>query len=485
MVLAGLLAVFFICFVSRNHHLPWGDEVQTIDAAVNSYYGAGFRSMVYRNQNDQKFWAGNVPLYGFVACLWTCVFGFSNASVRVLNYMLLVLALLAVWLAVLRLQIIASARQRLAMITVLLSGEGITYACMNLRYDAWSLLLCAAGLLFYTASSGGVRAGGLFAIGVMMPLSGVHLPPYVLMLSAVFLLFLGWGVIRQLVPLYSGILLGIGSLFGLYWWKGVIPEFLAILHNEGGQSLGEKIQHLGYYFRPDRSLLCLVALLLVLLLWRGRRPGGSVALRLGLAIGLGLPVALFLMRRFVLSYAWAVYVPVVVCLFVVLVREWRSFATARKAVVVAMLISACGLGLPKTLAGMALQWSIRDYGIVERFVAGKIEHGAVVMCDPAAYFAIKPHALQVYTEQYEQVISAEERRSIQVLVIDPKDRTQFQATLGGNWAATGADLSVYPGPLPYIISGIFHSRFGYRLAVYRRVDQLTSSPASPLPGADK
>jgi hypothetical protein len=475
-VIAILLVFFFVCFIGRNHHLSWGDEAQTIEPAANSYYHLGFRSIAYRNSverlGSQKFFFENVPVYPFVASLWYRVFGFSNSTAHTLNFLLMTVSAFVLWLSVFRLDIVKSSRARLGMLVVLLLGSGMTYAYMNVRYDTWGLLLCATGLLLYSIVNYPLRVCSLFVLGVLMPLSGVHLPPYICLLSVILLLFLGPSIIMRLMPLYAGMAIGVVALFGLFWWKGVIPEFLSVLHNEGGQTLHNKIQHFSYYFHLDWSLAVLLVLAMFLLFSHSDEERHNLPLRMALAFGIGLPIAFFLMRRFHSGYAWAVYTPVVICVFSALAERWCHFGRIQKTTVVALFSIACVGGLPKTMSGMLLQWSSRDYGLIQRPVAKAIRSQDVVVCDYDAYFATKPYTVWVYPVDSVSVMMPIDRERVNVLEINPKELRDMKAVLGGQWVLVGPELIVSPGTgrsVSSFMSRVTDSKFGYRLGIYRRV----------------
>ena len=163
------------------------------------------------------------------------------------------------------------------------------------------------------------------------------------------------------------------------------------------------------------------------------------------------------------SSAWMVYVPAVVCVCriqeaeVHVSRRWKTF-------VVICFAASMSFGLPKALIGILNEWALRNYAVVETFIAPRVGAKDTAYCDPAAYFAAKPRATRVYGPGYP--MSTGEKRAITVAIVDPAEEAGVIRQLGGEWTTTGQlvreSRSSTEKRLP------ISTRFGYRLDVLRR-----------------
>jgi hypothetical protein len=470
---AAVIAVFVVaCFVTRNRHFPWGDEVMLISPAVNAFFGLGFHSTIYRPGFERfsylhSYWE-NVPVYATVSLLWYKLFGFSNGTARVLNYVLMALASFEIWLAVLRLRVVKNPIHRCCLIVTLISGSATEAAYTTLRYDTWAIFVCATAFLIYSVRHDTLRTTGLLIVGMLMPLSGIHLPPYVTMLSFALLCFGGLGILKRLVPLYFGIVAGTIALLTCFWLQGAIPGFIFSLKTEGGQTLIEKLHNLGYYFSYDLSTILLLLSLAVLVVFSASAHKHKV-IWFGLCVGTCLPLALFLMRRFVFSYAWEVYIPVCICLFAALSVESSNPASTRKYFVGISIVLACCIGFPKAMLGILMEWHDRDYARVEKLVQGTISPNDVVISDWTGYVAAIEKDRHLYVVGAENVMSDTERQKVSVLIIPPEQLAQLQSTIGGRWVLAAKPIAVDEKGSSPRLPGFVVSKFGYKVSVFRRV----------------
>src|SRR4028119_1304776 len=98
------------------------DEIMFIDPATNLYLGNGFTSSAWFAQAKNEFWAGYPPLYSLILFLWMQIFGFSIATAKSLNYVLIIVAGLLLWLSVIRLNLVNSTRSRVTLIAIFLAN---------------------------------------------------------------------------------------------------------------------------------------------------------------------------------------------------------------------------------------------------------------------------------------------------------------------------------------------------------------------------
>ena len=152
----------------------------------------------------------------------------------------------------------------------------------------------------------------------------------------------------------------------------------------------------------------------------------------GLLIGTLVPLFFFLARRFVFSSAWMVYIPAVVCVC----RLWEANiyrSRPAKSFAVLCCAAAIAFGLPKALLGIVTDWRVRDYSVVEQFVAANVAPSDIAFCEPAAYFAARTRAARVYGPGYLEVINPAEKKAITVVFVAPGNEAEVRRTLGGHW----------------------------------------------------
>ena len=464
----GLFLVVCLCIQGR--YVPWGDEVQFVEAAANWYDKLGFVSRQHSNQTDGTFWSGNVPGYTMLLCAVFEAVRFSQAVARWTNYLIMVLAVAVLWWCVRRGRFVERAESRLLMAGLVLTGYSCYTCYANIRYDGLCLLECVLALACYQSVHSWIRNAGLFVVGAVMVLTNLQLPQYVVLLVVIlsYAYALGWKLVKRLSFLGLGFAGGAGGLFLLYAsHPGALEAFRTTLQQQAGQSVWEKMGDLHAYFEYDGSLTAIFLLLLVSFIvlrkkveWRERR-----TLVAGLLVCTVIPACFFLARRFVFSSAWMVYVPAVVCACRVLEarvetsRSWKVFAAACCAM-------AIGWGLPKATAGIVTDWKIREYAVLDRFVTAHLKPGDTVFCDPAAYFAARPRVSRVYGPGYLDVINGTEKKSITVIMVPPDNEAEVTRALGGRWRADGQFIRTSKENPDRLLP--FSTNFNCQLRVFRR-----------------
>ncbi len=168
-----LLTVFVAANIATSSRLStvWLDEVLLTDPAANLYLGHGFTSSAWYYQTKDEFWACNAPLHAVLLYHWMKLFGFSLIAVRSLNYGLMAISVLIIWLSVSRLNLVTFARSRIILVILLLLGEGVTFNYLSGRYDCLAISLFAAALFAYSIQSIWLRCILLLGIGIFIPIA--------------------------------------------------------------------------------------------------------------------------------------------------------------------------------------------------------------------------------------------------------------------------------------------------------------------------
>ena len=469
------LALFLaLCTGIQGRYIPWGDEVQFVDPAANLYYQAGFVSTEWSNQTDRTFWCGNAPAYSALLYLGFQTFHFSQAVARSVTAVTMALAVFFLWVGVRRARFLSHPNTRLLLLVLVLTGYGGYLCYSNIRYESLCLLECSLALLAYSLTRPLLRNACLFVVGVCMLLTNLQLPQYALALVLIlsYAYSQRFALLWRLRFLYLGNVAGGAALILLYAsHNGALNAFRINLRQQAGQPLGEKLHHFSFYFQYDASLVALLLFLLVSLaiVSRSPQPEARRSILAGLLICTTIPLFFFLARRFVFSSAWMVYVPAAVFVCRILDAKihrsasWKTFA-------VLCCAAAIAFGLPKALLGIATDWQVRSYAVVDRFVAANVGTNDIAFCEPAAYFAARPRAARVYGPGYLDVMNAAEKKAITVILVAPPNQAEILRNLGGKWITIQQlvrdSRSSPQAMLP------FSTNFSCRLNVLRRLDRL-------------
>jgi hypothetical protein len=465
----------------------WCDEVMFADPAANLHFGHGFTSTAWSELSRSATWFSNGSPYVALVYPWIQTFGFSPAAVRSLNYVLVIGAVLLLWVAVRRWRLIASPWMRLLLVSLVLCDYVVTFSYRSSRYDILGFALIAAIFAAATILRVWVRWIAVVALSACVPVTGIQLLPYVGILMGLFLLFFGRRVLTQFVPIGIGLLVG---LTGLYAVSKTLGLWGAYLLHFNATSSGELVNHAspswtsllqiaasrlshphGENYLGDYSADLIVGCLVLMgfwLLWK-RRFRFRSAIGFGVATAVSIPLVMGgLLDRYTTAYMWMGAVPLGVCVVMAAEKICREYAPINLRLVCGgLLLAACCVGLPLRLLVIGMEWRQRDYAQVETFVTQTISSNDWVYCDFPAYYPAKTTAAMVFLPTYQ--LSKEDKAKINVLVIDPDDRTSVVKNIGGNWAATGAALD--SGAAPNRKTSCFRIRGSaklYRLAVLRR-----------------
>lgn len=474
--IASFIFLVTVTILSAQLFPVWLDEVLLLDPGANLWLGNGFTSSAWYYQTYDEFWACNSPLYSFLMSFWLNLFGLSVTTSRFINYGLIILALGILWLAVYRLNLIQTARDR--MIALLLFGlsAGVSFNYLSGRYDCLAIVLFSSLILAYSFRPSWPRFVAFIGLGWLIPLSGFHLIPYAVLMAILLLFYLGRPVLQPIVLTGVGIVLGIAGLFLLYLQQGVISTFLRSLGGHsladvelvsgmGDASVSEKVTYVLSNFFPillarmasinlwylgDRTFIFLYAAALLLLAVQllERRFRWRSPLSFAITSGLIVPFVMGLARNYPHYYTWMALLPLSIGVAATL-YEWRSKSlTAKPAMlgVVALLAAAILVGLPSYMVPAVVHWQDRNYQRVEEFVQQNIDPDEAVYSDFGPYHAIRKQVSFVLFPTYLDVISETDKTKISTLLIDInqsmhnyQDLNIFEV-LGGEWQESNVKL---------------------------------------------
>lgn len=490
-----LLTVFVAANIATSSRLStvWLDEVLLTDPAANLYLGHGFTSSAWYYQTKDEFWACNAPLHAVLLYHWMKLFGFSLIAVRSLNYGLMAISVLIIWLSVSRLNLVTSARSRIILVILLLLGEGVTFNYLSGRYDCLAISLFAAALFAYSIQSIWLRCILLLGIGIFIPIAGFHLLPYAAILGTILLIYLGRLFFRESISLTIGSTIGIIFLYILYSTNRVADIFF--VKSLGGHSLGSAINkskapikgsesdkigyvlsnfieifanrltHLPQWFFQDTSFFILLILALALATYQIVNANFEFrsSLCFGLVVSSFVPLGLGILRDYPNYYTWMSYIPLAICICSSVTKFRKTnYSFLGNLIILVSLVLACLPGYPMTLISGVQVWGDRDYAKVENFIATNVREDDKAYSSFGPYYAIKKRAASVFFPTYMDMISSQEKEGISVLIIQRFEKYAKLSVedvinkLGGEWFDTKQRLD---------------SR-EYKLMIFRRKQQI-------------
>lgn len=463
-----LLLLILLPFVALNLATAprsptiWKDEVMFADAAANAVLRRGFFSSAWPAQSVQETWAGNAPLHTWLLIPWIKLWGFSPTAVRSVNYVYASLGAILLWVALWRSGLLQHRWARLGAVLLLLCEHCVTFGYRSGRYDTLGLLLVLAALAAATVRNPATRAGCLVLLGVLMPLAGLYLLPFIATVCLLLLAFYKARSLRWTLPLGLGVALGGGLLLAILAALGGLPGFFRSVHHyhrDLPQRLAILRGTLADFAALDVSaVLALAALLLALVYLRHR------LILLSLALAVCVPAALTFSSGFPPYYAWMVGVPAMLAALTAADMMYPKHPFVARVLALLLVVGAL-LGLPLRLARMGAEWSARSYAPVADFVPRHVSASDVVLADPQTFYAIKPIARMDYYPYYLASATAAEKRAINKIILQPEDLAEVKKELGGDWEEI-AWLNTAPGQITR------WSRAGarsYALTVCRRV----------------
>jgi hypothetical protein len=416
-----------------------------VDPAANLYFGNGFTSSTWFAQTKDKFWAGYPPLHSALLYLWMQLFGFGIYTARSLNCILTVFCAVMLWLAVIRLRIVTSARDRLILITLLLLELGYISNSEPGRPDILAASLAIAALLVCSVQFALLRYILLSCLCIFFPLAGLPLFAYAVLLCGLLLIYLRKRFLKEFIAIIIGLFLGFLFIYILYSFNGVWDDFiLSIKTNPTILNFSQRDKIGGLF--GNQILQLLVVLIFSQAIYKsikGRFDWFS-NLSFGLISTFCIPLGMRLAGAFQFSYSWMLVVPLAICVCSNLDELLRSNLARRLSLpVLATLLTLCVITSPYlNFIDLVLNWKSSDYQYVEALVQDNTKVNEWVFSDSISYFAAKKRGRIVFWKPYLNVISSQDSEKISDLIIRPQDFSELQGKLGGKWYKYGESLTI-------------------------------------------
>jgi hypothetical protein len=470
---ALICALFLAVNLTTGTRSPtvWIDEVSYADPAVNLVSGKGFTSSAWYAQSKSETWAGNTPLYPLMLSAWIGVFGVDILQVRSMNYMVVLLAVVCVWVGLVTSKLITNPSTRLWMVALLLCGYNISFVYRGARPDSVLMLLFALVFLASCLPNRAIRYPLLAVSSFLIPAAGFSGLP-LLAFSGLFWLIAtrlkGW---REVLTAGAASAAGLVTLLVSYQQLGLMEAFLASTqsHSSLSQAKGGIAQLLNWWaymlndFKVDGSLWALLFGVtgVLLLAWRFAGPNAVRSPLLILIFSFITPIFLIITGKFIIYYGWILFVPLVFVWGLLRDSLPPQQAWLRHALVFVALVS-CAAGLPLRLGLTLKEWQARDYAPVRELASKVVRSDDIVYSDQQAYYAVKPLAAETMIGFYLKIMTPEEKESVSLLLVNPTDLERVSSSIGGVWQPEALELSVAGG-----LSQVGAPK--YNLSAFRRV----------------
>lgn len=469
LLLAILAAYAVVLFGLHGEAKPFCDNPGYVDPAINYVTGHGFTSTCWYAQGGSEFWAGNVPLFQFLAIPWFKVFGVSHSALLWLNFVFAALGMVLLWRGMVQSGFVRSASARLAVIAFLLSTDSSSYLLTFGRYDPLGFLLCAAAAACLAEPNPTLRYGGLFVSAALLPWAHPAAAVLTGVLGGLLLLFYPKRFWKEVFVFGAGGAAGTVALVAFYHHFGVWDAFLKSIspHTVGSTSRNEA----GFLAHrkgglTQTFLLPAVALAMSFFLVRGiLRKDLRFPLFSTVAM-VAIPFVLYETGVFSLYYAWMLLFPMGCFLFALLSRETL---TPVRLLQVAAFIVLVGVIVPGSLPRKAVKNRLLIHREgdplrrMEAFAAKTVRSSDTGWINEELYYVLKPKLHTVFTspvvfsELYESIAypgQEEDLASVTVCIWSKEHAPVYLRRMPGQWKWTGEALRVW----------------GTDFVVYRRVD---------------
>jgi hypothetical protein len=467
-----LLSVFALINLTVATHTPVvsSDEPGYTDPAANLYLGSGFTSTMW-GQGSHEFWCGNVPLFQGILYVGFKLFGFGLFQARAVNLVLAGGGVFLIWAGLSFSRIIGTRAGRILCVALMLSGAVTTLTFRTVRPDATMFFVCAL-VFFCSQLPFQMRYRCLLAglAATLLPVAGMPMLPYIGTMTLIGVICLGWTAAGLLVSVCVGIGCGIGLLAVFYNYFSSFKTFLAIVLPFtvlGGQHDGSgpgrwHAKVFGEYPGSDNLLTCFfgnpisfidqkticdysAALLFMLFLvmaaqvWRTADQLVRRRIVFVVLLTLIVPPAMHMAGHYRSMYRWMTYIPLTIATPWILglkpeLLKYRPLSWLTASAIASALI----MGIPARTLIIIPTWSARSITPIDHVVTDLVHPDDVVICNRQSWFAVRPHAGQVYccdlpaVGEFSRTVVLP-TNSVTLLCLCAKDYAPVTQAIGGRW----------------------------------------------------
>jgi len=462
-VVSLFLLVFFIfnVFTATSYPFPHLDECLQAEPAINYIHGQGFGIRF-----DEI-----LGMYSFLLVPWMKLFGSSLQSIRSADIFSMTAALLVLWSAVKRLQVIPVASWRLFLLILLATEYGMIVVYRNGRYDGFGALLMAVVFWLMSIKGKRTRLFCLFAVCLFVPWAGLQFMPVLFTAGAFLFLVFRWRFWMEIAVSFLASVIGAAAFFIVAAANGRLSTLLKFVSVQriGVSIISNWIHHgqliLYNYIPADFSLpfVFAAAALLFVHLLRQKKITLHSGIFLGILFDVLLSIMMLTVAKLPTYYSYMIVIPiaVAVCSGLALCEPGKL---RNAALILCALSAAAGAGLHA--AAYIGNHQDRDYSRLEQFVDETVHVDDVAYVDTRGYLAVRQRARDAYFPEAEEriipLMSQQQKDSITVLLIPSSELEYTINGLGGQWKETGQMI----GPTGRNIFG--NRRLG--LVTFRPID---------------
>jgi hypothetical protein len=465
-VVAWLILLFgFDLLTSGIYPTVWCDEVSFSEPAFNYLLHGTYTTTVWQFQPLNTFPAVNCPLYSLMITGWLWVFGTDLLAVRAFNYFLMGVACLLFWQLLSRFNLVRSAGWRLALVTALHLGYGISFSYRCSRPDTLGLVLTLALALLFTVQSFRLRNLGLFIIAIVLPWVSFSSGLYAGLACFCCVITLRRPSFLQATVVWVGLLLGVASVCGFLYSKGILQAFVTGASHVVGKhydvagkpTLLDKILHVlnaswpSYLLEYSTLMLLMGTLFLAILRWddlkarADRRVIACSALTLFTT-----PLVFNFVGAYAFYYSYTIFIPALILFATVALcppgpTPKPNARRLNLAIAAATLTATILVGLPLKLALSSYFATIAPRAEIQRRIVSCINPDDVVYTADACFFDVKPLAKVVYarcsfmdfvgTRVPGRRLTQSEKDNVTKLVVRADQAAFFTDYFGGPWEA--------------------------------------------------
>lgn len=495
----------------------WSDDVSFSEPAFNFALHGSYTTTVWQFQPLNTFPVVNCPLYPMILAGWLWLLGADLLTVRLLNDVLISVAGLLFWQILLKFGLVRSVGWRIALIAAFSLGTGISFAYRCSRPDPLGIVLTLVLALTFTIKSNRTRNCSLFAVAVILPWVSLTSGLFAGLACFFSVLIMRQPKFSHAMVVWTGLILGVVSVFGFFYSKGILQYFVA----GASQAVGNHYVVPGQatkmtkilsvlhdtwpeYLQDHSTDILLVGTFLLLgLKWIEVKTAANWRLIGCCALLIVVPPPLFnFVGNYSFFYSYTLFIPALIIF--ANIAECPSLSESKpiqhrlgNAVAVATFITAALLGLPLRLAMVAYFTDVTPQPIAQRSVNSKIHADDVVFSDESGFFLAKSVAKVVYTRWSSmdfaqtrvasRTFTPAEKASVTKLLVQPDQVDSFTKFFGGEWEAMAGpfgdstrwerleNIPWIKGKLKnYFDQG--HSR-RRQLQIFRRQDPVMPQPA--------
>jgi len=380
----------------------WVDEILSADAGIHLAQGKGFVSAGWFNQPSTELWASYPPLYALLLAGWLKLFCITAFVVRVFGLGLIAVSLLMILLCLKRLE---DHTTSLTIILALAVCEPLAFLERAGRPDSVSVFLLCATALVFVERTWRWREIVLFVLGLLAVPAALQYAAFVVILGALLQIWFRAFTRREIMIWIAGAATGAAVLAGVYAGHHVLRIFLestvASTHSSAGRLLQSLLLKNGatafvpsdILTAPLRDYASPVLIVSGIAAWfLAKRSKHSLEQKLagfGVACAIVIPIAIQLLGKYPIYYAYMGTVPATVAIL----AAWRRLGHRTVSAVILLLLLMGGAG--------RFWWKAWNQGTQTVYESlSHVTEEDTVVADYPTYYSLLGHVQELFAVGY-------------------------------------------------------------------------------------